>query len=688
MAKRSHQPLLFPPEPGASGSAPVPAENSAAGPPLLPSATVKPVPESLEGRSVYAVDANSLIHQVFHALPEMTSPSGEPVGAVFGFARDIFYLLETKKPDYLFCAFDLPDKTFRHALYEPYKGNRPAVDVDLAPQFTLIRELLDALGVPSLACPGYEADDLLATIGWATEQRGGECYLVTGDKDCRQLITDRVKVYNIRKDQVLDRQVLRAEWGISPEQVVDYQALVGDSTDNVPGVPLIGPKLAQQLLESYGTLEGVFAHVEEVAGTKRKQNLIAGREQALLSRQLVRLDRHVPCAIPWAGARPGRFDLARIKQLAQRFGFRSLQAKVETLAGTTAVPLVQPQPSCTYHTVDTTEALDALVQQLRGQSRISIDLETTHVWPRWAEIVGISVAWGENEAWYLPVCGPPGERCLARQPTLEKLRDVLENPAIEKVGQNLKYDWIVLRGAGIELAGVAFDTMVASYLIEAGERNHNLNDLAQRYLGRGKTDIRDLIGSGKSQKRMDEVSIERVTTYAGDDAVLPLRLRPLLAKKLVEDGLERLFIDLEMPLIEVLVELEHNGVRIDLERLAELSGRFGERIAALEREIHELAGHAFNIASPKQLQQVLFAEQGLPVLARTKTGPSTDADVLEELAMAHALPAKILEYRQYTKLKSTYVDALPRMVHAQDRARPRVVPPGGDGHWPIEFQRS
>jgi len=612
---------------------------------------------------VYVVDAHSLIHQVFHALPEMTSPAGEPVGAVFGFARDIFYLLETKAPDYLFCAFDLPGKTFRHGLFDQYKVNRPEMHVDLVPQIASIRQFLDAMGVACLGCESYEADDILATIARVTNELEGECYLVTGDKDCRQLITDRVKLYNIRKDQVLDREGLKAEWGITPEQVVDFQALVGDATDNVPGVPLIGPKLAQQLLGQYSTLEGVYEHAHQIAGAKRKRNLIEGRQQALLSRELVRLKPNVPCAIPWNSARPGRFDHARLKQLARRFGFRSLEAKIDGLQTRPAERTTETRSAC--HLVDTGEALAALVGQLERQRRISIDLETTHVWPRWAEIVGIALAWEENEAWYLPIRGPEGERCLDGHQVLEALRHVLENPAIEKIGQNLKYDMIVLRSAGVALQGVAFDTMVASYLLDAGERNHNLNDLAQRYLHRGKTSIAELIGSGKSQKRMDEVPIRRVADYAGDDALLPLRLRPILAGKLAESGLEKLFVELEMPLIDVLVELECNGIRLDCPRLAELSRRFGEQIATLEGEVYALAGHPFNIASPKQLQKVLFSELGLPVVGRTKTGPSTDADVLEELARLHPLPAKILEYRQYAKLKSTYVDALPQMVHPQ-----------------------
>ena len=279
-----------------------------------------PSPSSLEGQTVYVIDAHSLIYQVFHALPEMSSPRWEPVGAVFGFTRDLLYLIETKKPDFLFCAVDVPGKTFRHVMFEQYKANRKEMPEELVPQFPAIFRVMEALGVPFLGCESFEADDILATMGRITEELKGDCCLVTADKDCRQLITDRVRLYNIRKDQVIDRDVLKEEWGIAPGQVVDYQALVGDPVDNVPGVPLIGPKLARQLLEQYGTLEQVFEHAQEVSGEKRRQNLLEGRTQALLSRELVRLDPHVPVKIDWVAARTGQIDFDRTLALFREFG--------------------------------------------------------------------------------------------------------------------------------------------------------------------------------------------------------------------------------------------------------------------------------------------------------------------------------------------------------------------------------
>jgi DNA polymerase I len=616
-------------------------------------------PMSLAGQSVWVIDANSLIFQVFHAIPEMTSPKGEPVNAVFGFVRDILYLAETKKPHYLFCAFDMKGPTFRHELYADYKVHRAEMPEALVPQFPAIRRVLETLGVPILELASYEADDILATLARVTEELGGDCYLVTADKDCRQLITDHVRVYNVRKNLMYDAEALAADWGVAPGQVVDFQALVGDAVDHVPGVPLIGPKLAKELLQKYGTLDSVLDHAHEVSGAKRKQNLVDSRQQALLSRELVRLHAQVPIEIDWAHGRLGGFDRERALAILAEFGFHRFGEQVRQLTVSEAPPTWQAD----YQLVNTPEAFERLLADLRRQSCISVDTETTSVSPTQAEIVGISLAWTPGEAFYLPVRAPVGEPRLDLDTVLNALRPVLEDPAVSKIGQNLKYDMIVLRGAGIRLRGVAFDSMVASYLLDAGERNHNLDELAQRYLNHTNIPISELIGTGKDQKRMDEVPLAAITSYACEDADVPLRLMPILAPKLREQELTELFEQVELPLIDVLAEMEHNGIRVDVARLGELSQQYGKRLATLEKEVYELAGHPFNIGSTKQLQQVLFEEQKLPVISKIKTGASTDASVLEELARQHPLPAKIIEYRQFAKLKNTYVDALPHLVN-------------------------
>ncbi|HEY2892610.1 MAG TPA: DNA polymerase I [Pirellulales bacterium] len=616
-------------------------------------------PESLRGARVWVVDANSLIFQVFHALPEMSSPRGEPVSAVFGFARDMLYLLEEKQPTHLFVAFDGSERTFRHDLYEQYKAHRASMPDDLSPQYGPICQMLEALNVAMVELDNYEADDLMATIAHQVNELEGECVLVTGDKDARQLITDRVWVYNIRKDQMYDAAALKADWGVHPEQVVDFQALVGDSVDNVPGVPLVGPKIAAEYLQKHETLDGLYEHVLELPKGKRRDNLIQWREQALMSRRLVRLERHVPIEIDWEAARVRGVDRARLNELFTHLGFHSLAQKFSALPEQT-----RAEPAAgTYEAIDSQERLDWLIAELSQQDSFALSLETTHVWPRWAEIVGYAFSFREAEAYYVPVRGPEGTCCFDGPKVLAALRPVLENPAVEKVGRDLKYDMVVLRAAGVQLAGARFDDMVASYLLDAGERKHQLDETSERLLNHKTMPLAELIGSGKNQKGIAEVPLAGIARYAGEQADIALRLRPMLSERLRQSELDNLFETVEMPLVEVLSEIESTGIKVDVALLGRLSARYGELLNKLEAEIYELAGRQFNIGSPKQLQQILFEEHNLPVLKRTKSGGSTDADVLEELARLHPLPAKIIEFRQYAKLKSTYLDALPAQVH-------------------------
>ncbi len=611
--------------------------------------------------TVYVVDAHSLIFQVFHAIPEMTSPRGEPVNALFGFTKDLMKLIEEKRPDALLCAFDLPGGTFRNELYDGYKADRGEMPTELASQLPKIEEVVRAFGIPFLAVPGFEADDVLATVARLCHEAGATCRLVTGDKDCRQLITENVAIYNIRKDLVYDEVALTSDWGIKPNQVVDFQALVGDKVDNVPGVPLIGPKIAKELLEQFGTLEEVLDNADQVKGAKRKQNLQEGRELAILSQKLVRLDPEVPVDIDWQTAQLGDHNQERLAELMAEFGFRSLGERVASLSDAPADSLVEWDSS--YQLIDTPAALDALLIQLADVDLIAFDTETTALSPRAAKLVGISLSWSEGEAAYIPVRGPAADTVLPESLVVEKLKPLFEDASIKKIGQNLKYDLIIMRGVGINVQGADFDTMIASYLLDAGERTHNMDVLSERYLGHQTTKIKDLIGTGKKQKQMDEVPVAAVANYASEDADVPFRLRSLLHERLDNEGLLSLNDDLEVPLVSVLADMEWEGIRVDKDRLAELSKRFSKRLEELAIEIETMVGHPFNLASPKQLAQVLFQELGLPVVKKTKTGPSTDASVLEQLAEQHPLPQLIVEHRQYAKLLSTYVDALPELVH-------------------------
>lgn len=629
-------------------------------PPKIPEGGETP---DLTGRTVVLVDAHSLIYQVFHAMPPMSSPSGQPVGAVYGFLGDLLELIARKSPDFLICAFDRSEVTFRNELYDQYKAHREPMPDDLRQQIPLIHEVVDAMGLAIMECAGYEADDIVATVAKQVDRAGGRCLIVTSDKDCRQLITDNVRMYQIRKDQEMSAEELMADWGIRPDQVVDYQAMVGDPVDNVPGIPLIGPKLAQQLLEQFGTLESVLDNADSVSGPKRRQNLLEGRERALLSRQLVRLKDDVPCRVPWKEAVVGRTDTDRLASLLDGFGFRRVKERaIAVLGGTPAEP-EKVEWITNYRLIDSLEALDALVAQLSQCEEIAVDTETTSTNPRASELVGISLGWAPGEAVYIPVRAPAGEPQLDEAAVIERLRPMLENPNIGKIGQNLKFDIVVLRSAGSQLLGLRTDTMVADYLLDPGRRNHTLDELARRYLHHETTKIAELIGTGKKQKLMSEVPVAAVTDYAAEDVDVPIRIAPQLTENLREAELLALFESVEMPLVSVLAELEFNGIRVDVEKLAQMSAAFAEDIERLRNEIHDQVGHPFNVDSPRQLATVLFEELQLPVIKKTKTGASTDVDVLQQLAALHPVPAKVIAYRQATKLKSTYIDALPLLVN-------------------------
>jgi DNA polymerase-1 len=660
---------------------------------------------------VILVDAHALVFQSFHAIPAMTGPDGRPTNALFGFTRDLFFLRDEMRPTYLLCAFDRPEPTFRSDLYPDYKAHRPPPPDDLCSQVPRIQAVIEAMNLPVLSAARFEADDVLATVAAAADQRGLDVTLCTTDKDCRQLITDRVRLYNLRKRQVYDRDALRADWGVAPEQVVDFQALVGDSVDNVPGVPGVGPKTAAKLLQQYGTLDNLLAHRDELPKGKMKENLQANAQKVLLSRQLVRLDTHVPIPMDWDAWRVHDYDAPRLLALFEEAGFRGLANKVRSAArtggGSTAVAvatgngdaaadlfsgadagpevadyevgdfafgaLAPAEPSewkADYSLVDTPAKFDKFLKALRKQKRIGLDLETTDLDPLRADPVGLAFGWEDGVAYYLPVRGPEGAKILDPATTLEALRPVLEDPAVAKVNQNIKYDALVLRHHGITLAGIAGDPMVADYLLRSGERSHNLDELARRYLNHENIPITDLIGKkGKNQLRMDQVPTEKVAAYSGEDVDVAWRLAGMLEEDLRQQGLKKLYDEVEIPLIDVLVELEFRGIRLDVPFLTRLGEEMAKQLQAIEKEIHELAGRPFNIASPKQLRVVLFDELKLPALKRTATvgEASTDQETLEKLAaLGHALPRKIIEHRQIAKLKGTYVDALPALVNPDD----------------------
>jgi DNA polymerase I len=612
--------------------------------------------------SFYILDAYSLIYQVFHAIPLMTGPASQPTHAVFGIFRDLLNLERDRNPDYLAAAFDGAGPVFRSELYADYKAQRTAMPDELIPQIPVIRRVFEGFNVPVLIHPGYEADDVIATLARRGEERGLDVFICTADKDARQLIDDHIKLFDLRKQAVLNAEALKAEWGVTPAQVVDLLALTGDTSDNVPGVPGIGLKTGAKLLEEFGDLETLLANIDQVAGAKRKENLREHAGTACLARTLVTLRDNLDLALDWDALRIGPPNAKALRALCIECGFHRFLAEIPDDA-----TVEDPAWVHDYKTIDTPEKLRDFVAALERQPKFCIDTETTALDPLRADLVGLAFSWKTGEAYYLPVRGPADSSLLDEAAALGALRPALTSSATEKVGQNVKYDLLVLRRAGIELAGPITDTMVLSYLLESGERNHNLDQLAQRLLNHTMIPISDLIGKGKNQLTMDQVEVAKVAHYAGEDADATWRIEAILSPQIRSEGLWDLYANLERPLISVLARMEAAGIKVDVERLGRLSKEFADRLERIEREIYTQAGHPFNIGSGPQLRQVLFEELKLPALQKTAGGePSTAQDVLEELAAKHPLPRLLIQHRQLAKLKSTYLDALPTLVHPED----------------------
>lgn len=610
----------------------------------------------LNGRTVWVVDTLSRIYQLFHALPEMTSPQGEPVSAVYGFARDLLDIITSRKPDYLFCGMDAAGPTFRHEAFEAYKATRSEMPADLVPQIPLVRRLVEVMQVPMLEQPGFEADDVLATLATRTAAAGGSCILATSDKDARQLLSDRVRLYNLRSGKEFDRDDLLAEWGIKPEQVVDFLSLVGDSVDNVPGVPLIGPKIASQLLQEYGTLDAVLANAAKVAGKKRSQNLQEHADTARASRELVQLHLDVPCEIPWEAARVAAPPVEGVVAFLKEMGFKSLVAEAERKlsGGSTAEahaakptggsPLFPDSPA-----LQTAEAADIskLLETARRTGRVSLAAVAAENRPVGSALGVVLVAAEEGAA--PQVAWVPGNAFAEQRSLAAAIHDGLADPGVTVHAHDLKRQLVLGCQLGLPHGVQGFDTLIAAYLLDAGQRSYGLADVAER------------LGVSLPVR----LSAGDATSTPEDAAALAqavLALADPLAAAMEAAGLVDLFRSVEMPLVAVLADMEIRGVRVDTATLARLSDVYATRLATLEADITELAGHPFLISSPQQVRKVLFDELGLPVVKRTKTGPSTDAEVLEELASQHPLPRKLLEHRQFAKLKSTYVDSLPQLV--------------------------
>ncbi|MBI4557587.1 MAG: DNA polymerase I [Candidatus Hydrogenedentes bacterium] len=619
---------------------------------------------------LYLIDGSAFAYRAFFAIRGLTNSKGLPTNAVFGFVRVLLRILREQDPSHLAVVFDAPGKTFRDEMYAEYKAHRPPTPPELIAQMPYIDALVEAFNIPLIRIPGVEADDVMGALARRAESAGIEAVLVTGDKDALQLVTDAVKVYDPHKGDAgvwYGGKEVKDRFGVPPEHVIDVLALMGDATDNVPGVRGIGEKTARTLLEKYGSLERLYEHLDQTKG-KQRERLIEDREIAFLSRQLVTINTEIDVPVQLDDLCRKEMDREKLRTVLTDLEFQSLLDEL--------VPNREPTETTDYRLVLTAGELREAIEEMRRAGSCAVDTETTSTDPMRAYLVGVSLSCREKTGYYIPVGHapeampgpdqppPPAER-LSREEALQMVRPLLQDGDIGKIGHNIKYDLIVLDRAGIRLTGIVLDTMVASYLTDPSRLRHNLNDVCLHYLKRRTIPIADLIGKGSKTITFDKVPVERACTYACEDADITGRLRGVFQPLLRERGLETLFREVELPLLSVLARMEQTGIAVDRRVFESLKDEIQRRLDTLEAEIYTSAGGPFQINSPKQLQEILFGKLGLKPTRKTKTGYSTDVEVLEQLALEHPLPEKILEYRTLEKLRGTYVEALPKLIHPE-----------------------
>jgi DNA polymerase I len=656
------------------------------------------------GSHLHLIDGSGFIFRAYHALPPLTRKSdGLPVGAVAGFCNMVWKMVEEARgdeaPTHVAVIFDKSERTFRNELYPGYKAQRPPAPEDLVPQFPLIRDAVRAFNLPCIEMDGYEADDIIATYAEQAKARGGRVTIISADKDLMQLVGGPVSMVDTLKNRRIGPEEVVEKFGVEPDRVVDVQALAGDSIDNVPGAPGIGIKTAAQLIHEYGDLDALLARAAEIKQPKRRQTLIDHAAQILVSRELVTLKRDVDLPEPLEALEVREPDADALLGFLAQMEFRTLTGRIAQKLGreaptvtlssaataptrtgdapaSPAHPALPPVDPRTWETVRDSEALAIWIARIHERGAVAIDTETTGLDEMVCDLVGISLSTGPGYAAYIPLGHRSGSGDLFddgslvpgqidRQTCLAMLKPVLEDPSVLKIGQNMKYDAKILeRCAGIRLAPID-DTMLISYAIHAGLHGHGMDYLAESYLSHKCIPIKSLIGSGKAARTFDQVPIEEAAPYAAEDAEITWRLWQVLKPQLSAARVTTVYETLERPLVPVLAEMEMHGIRVDRDRLSRLSGEFAQKMAALEAEIHRLAGGSFNVGSPKQLGEVLFDNLGLVGGKRGKTGAyATGADVLEELAaQGHELPARVLDWRQLSKLKSTYTDTLQEAIN-------------------------
>ncbi|MDH3273375.1 MAG: DNA polymerase I [Gammaproteobacteria bacterium] len=609
------------------------------------------------------VDGSSYLYRAFHALPNLSNAQGEPTGALHGVLSMINKLRREQPTALVGIVFDAPGKTFRDDLYADYKATRPPMPDDLRSQVEPLLQAIRAMGLPLLQIEGVEADDVIGTLCHAAAAKNLNVLVSTGDKDLAQLVNDNVTLVNTMNESVMDRDGVKAKFDVWPEQIIDYLALVGDSSDNIPGVPKVGAKTAAKWLNQYDSADGIVDHADEIVG-KVGESLRENIESLRLSRELatIRLDVELPIVLD--ELKPAESDTSRLRDLYSRFELRTLLRGLDEQAS--EAPPDAEDVATNYETVVTWAAFERWLEKIEAAELVAIDTETTSLDYMAAEIVGVSLSVKAGEAAYIPLAhdypGAPDQ--LPREEALEKLRSFLESDDHKKVGHHLKYDAHVLARHGIHLQGMQFDSMLESYVLNSVATRHDMDSTARLYLGRETIHFEDVAGKGAKQLTFNQIDLETAAPYAAEDADITLQLHKTLWSKLGEvDSLRDVYINIEQPLVPVLLEMEETGVLIDRQMLAKQSAELAKTMMSLEHEAHELAGGPFNLGSPKQLQQILFEKLELPVVRKTPKGqPSTAEDVLTELAGDYELPRVIINYRSVSKLRSTYTEKLPLQI--------------------------
>jgi DNA polymerase-1 len=613
-------------------------------------------------KTLLLVDGSSYLHRAFNALPSLSASTGEPTGALYGVINMLRKLLQDFQAEYLAVVFDAPGKTFRHELFAAYKAHRPPMPEELARQIEPLQAIIRAMGLPVLQIPGVEADDVIATLARRAAAEGMRVVIATSDKDMNQLVDENITLLDTMKGTATDPETVQQKFGVAPALIADYLALTGDNSDNIPGVPGVGPKTAARWLQIYGSLEAVIANALAIPG-KAGESLRANLEQLLLARELATLDCNVALHLAPEQLRSTPPDNAALRELYSHYEFRGW---LKQLAGPETATSAPPEGIPCYQIVLKASELDEWLERLRQATLFAFDTETTSLDYLGARIVGVSLAIQPFEAAYVPLNHdyPGAPEQLQREAVLDELRPLLEDHRRAKLGQNLKYDYHVLANHGIQLAGLQHDTMLESYVLNSTATRHDMDSLAKQYLGIKTTRYEEVTGKGTKQIGFDQVPLEQAGPYAAKDADITLRLHCHLWPKLErEASLRGLYEDIEIPLIPVLARMERCGVQLDTELLHRQSAEFAKRLLELEREAYSLVGEPFNLNSTKDLQHILFEREGLPVRKRTPKGqPSTAEDILQDLALDYPLPSLILKYRSLSKLKSTYTDRLPQQV--------------------------